>query len=115
MPSDAIKEAPESAKYDEEALKRVFAAYSEVIGKIAEASASLKQASEKIVAVNKAIQAADHLGGLNLTRKLRIKIVLGVVFPAHQHLDRLLARMKACASSKDDILSEVDRPRPAFE
>ncbi len=115
MPNDAIKEARESEKYDEEALKRVFVAYSEVMGKIAEASTSLKQASEKIVAVNKEIQAADYIGSLNLARKLRIKIVLGVVFPAHQHLDRLLARMRACASSRDDVLSEVDRPGPAFE
>jgi hypothetical protein len=115
MTTGPIKEVSELKKYDEEDIEHVFATYLEAMGKIAEASASLKQASEKIAIVNKAIRDVDYQGDLNLTRKLRMKIVFGIVFPACQHLDRLLVRMKACASLKDDTLSEINRPGPAFE
>ena len=108
--------AVEARKREErDALNDVFDKYSEIVAKVSEASTSLGQAIEKIVTLDRAIRHQDSSGDLMLARKLRVKVILGTVFPARQHMDRLVARMKAVASSREDVLADAERSKPAFE
>jgi len=110
----AIAEANRRERRD--ALENIFNKYLEIAAKVSEASVLLGQAVEKIVALDKEIRQQDMSGDLRLAHRLRVKVILGVVFPARQHLDRLVSRMKACASERDDTLADSDkRAQPVFE
>lgn len=122
--AEEIAEANKRERRD--ALNEIFDRYVEVIGKVSEASALLVQVVEKIVALDKLIRKFDSSGDtklfrqqdsgdLRLAHNLRVKVIMGIAFPARQHLDRLIVLMKARASSREDMLAEDERRKPVFE
>lgn len=117
MPShvNRYKQVSNAQAYDEESIENVFLIYSEIISGVSEVSSSLAKVTERISALDKAVRLADPSGDLHLLRRLRVKVVLSVVMPALQYLDRLSVRMKACASIKDDVMADAKRGKPAFE
>jgi hypothetical protein len=98
---------------DRDAVNDVFNKYLEIASKVSDASVALGQAIEKIIVLDRMLRQHDNPGAL--ARMLRVKVIMGVVFPARQHLDRLVARMKACASARNDVLADVVREKPVFE
>ena len=97
------------------ALNEIFNGYDELIFQISDVSVSLGKIVEKIVVLDKAMKQLDPSGDMMLSRRLRMKVILGIVFPARQHLDRLSTRMKACISNKGDLIVDFERPETTFE
>ena len=50
-----------------------------------------------------------------MPQRLRMKVVLGAVFPVRQHIDRLITRMAALAATREAVVSDASRPDPTFE
>lgn len=111
--AEAVIEANRRERRD--ALGNLFDKYVEISSKVSEVSVLLGQIMEKVMMLDREIKQQDAMGDLRLAHRLRVKVILGVVFPARQHLDRLVARMKSCASERDDTLAEAERPKPVFE
>lgn len=116
MPNRQAREPREPReKIDPASIAAVYEKYAAVSKKLGEASSNLRQAVDMILALDKAVRNCDPSGRLMIQHKLRIKLVLGAVFPVRQHLDRLIIRMELCASSRDSVIADAERPEPAFE
>lgn len=116
MPNDNARDRGMSEfEYDMDDIENVFSIYSDMISKISEASSSINNIFEKLSELEKAIRRADPSGDLRLPHILRIRVVLSIVLPARQHLDRLMTRMKTCASMREDVIADAKRQKPTFE
>ncbi len=105
-PAPTVDRAPIDAVYDK---------YAAVSKKLSEASAVLGQAIEMIVALDREIRRCDPSNKLIMPQRLRMKVVLGAVFPVRQHIDRLITRMAALAATREAVVSDASRPDPTFE
>jgi len=99
---------------DREALNDILDKYSAIVSKLSEASTMIGQIIDQFAALDRLIRQHDTTS-LMLGHRLRIKVILGVVFPARQQIDRVVMRMKTCVARRNDMLADIERSTPAFE
>lgn len=93
---------------DTDNMEKFFDTYSDILSKITDASFAIGVAIDKTTQLYKMIHDDDR--SELLKRRLHIKLILGILFPARKHLDRLIIRMRTCISDKDGIADETKQP-----
>ncbi len=102
-------------QFDRVPIDAIYDKYLAIVGKMLEISTVLGQVIDLLLSLDREIKKCDPSSRLMIAQRLRMKIILGVVFPMRQYLERLIVRMNACASSRESTMSDAERPEPIFE
>jgi hypothetical protein len=108
---------PISAKkdFDRVPVDNIFDKYLAISKKLSDVSVAIGQVVEEILSLDREIRQCDPANKLMMSQKLRMKVLIGAIFPVRQHIDRLTTRMNACAAFREAVVTDASRADPAFE